>query len=161
MTIEPRALRDAAGVFATGITVVTTRDGNGKPAGFTANSFVSVSLDPPLVSFNLARSANCFPVFAAAKHFAVNILSSDQEALSNHFAGRDQEKWQGVSFTEWESGSPILEGVLGAFDCDYHAHFEGGDHVVFLGKVMKLSWRDGDPLLFFRGAYRELAPKRK
>lgn len=161
MTITPRALRDAAGVFATGVTIVTTRDGAGNPVGFTANSFASVSLDPPLVSFNLARGAHCFPVFAAAPHFAINVLASGQEALSNHFAGRDEEKWRGIPFTEWMTGSPILEGVLASFDCECHARFEGGDHVVFLGKVVRLSWQDGDPLLFFRGAYRELAPKQR
>jgi len=161
VTIEPRALRDAAGVFATGVAVITTLDARGEKIGFTANSFASVSLSPPLVSFNLSRNANSLAAFTASTHFAVNILADDQEALSRRFASREDDKWQGVATTVWETGSPILEAALASFDCERHAVLEGGDHLIFLGRVLRLAAREGEPLLFFRGGYRELAPARK
>jgi flavin reductase (DIM6/NTAB) family NADH-FMN oxidoreductase RutF len=157
--IDPRAFRDASGWFATGVTVITTRDHDGAPVGFTANSFTSVSLDPPLVSFALYRGANCHAAFAAARHFAVNVLAEDQEELSRRFAGIDSDKWRGIAFTLGETGCPLFEGVLAGFECARYAAYEGGDHDIFLGRVLHITARrTGSPLIFCRGSYAALGP---
>lgn len=157
MTIDPRELRFALGNFATGVTVVTSRTADGSLLGMTVNSFNSVSLDPPLVLFSMDRAALSLPDFEAAGCFAVNVLSSDQEELSNRFARVAGDKWTGVDHEIWETGSPVLQGTLISFDCTTWQTYDGGDHVIFVGKVVKVtSQTDLDPLLFFRGRYDRL-----
>lgn len=155
---EPRVLRDALGCFSTGVTVVTTVDPDGKPVGLTANSFTSVSLDPPLVLFSLARTSYNLPVFEKAGRFAINVLHIGQQPLSNRFVQRDVDRFEGVDWSyKSESGSPIIAGALASFDCSTHAVHDGGDHLIFIGKVEQ-AWFEPhrDPLLYFRGRYRRL-----
>ena len=158
MTFDSRAFRNALGSFATGITVVTTIAPDGEPIGVTVNSFSSVSLEPPLVQFCLGRAAMSFEAFTTAKSFAVNVLAEGQADLSVRFSKRDlQERWEGVGVERWDSGVPILSGCLANLECDREHVYEGGDHVLILGRVRRLtSTAEGKPLLYFRGAYANL-----
>lgn len=159
MTIDPREFRNTLGCFATGITVITTVDGRGVPAGLTANSFTALSLDPPLVLFCLDRNAASFEVFRRNRHFAVNILRADQKDLSRRFAASGPDKWNGVQFDRWVTGCPILRDCMANLECRIERTFEGGDHVIFIGQVERMHRDDegGSPLLYFRGRYAELA----
>ena len=154
---DPRALRNALGAFATGVTVVTTRDADGAPWGFTANSFTSVSLDPPLVLFCLAREAGSMPTFERAEHFAINILADHQADVSMLFASGDRRKFEQVAHDDAPSGSPRLSDVVAWFDCRVHQRVDGGDHVIFIGRVTDFDARNAAPLGYCRGAYVPLA----
>jgi flavin reductase (DIM6/NTAB) family NADH-FMN oxidoreductase RutF len=157
MTFDARNFRQALGCFATGITVVTSVGLDGEYLGFTANSFNSVSLDPPLVLFSLDRGAYSLKAFEAAGVFAINILRDDQQAVSIAFARALSDKWVGVRTETWETGSPILVDALASFDCETTSMHDGGDHVIFVGRVLRLlSRNNGRPLLYFRGAYCQL-----
>ena len=157
MSFDPRSFRQALGCFATGITVVTSVGLDGEYLGFTANSFNSVSLDPPLVLFSLDRGAYSLKAFEAAGVFAINILREDQEAVSIAFARALSSKWDGVRMEIWQTGSPILVDALASFDCETTSMHDGGDHVIFVGRVLRLrAGVDGRPLLYFRGAYRQI-----
>jgi len=157
MSFDPRSFRQALGCFATGITVVTSIGLDGEYLGFTANSFNSVSLDPPLVLFSLDRGAYSLKAFEAAGVFAINILREDQEAVSIAFARALSNKWEGVRTEIWQTGSPILVDALASFDCETTSMHDGGDHVIFVGRVLRLrAGVDGRPLLYFRGAYRQI-----
>ena len=154
MTIDTKELRFAFGNFATGITIVTSLDADGEPLGITANSFSSVSLDPPLVLFSVDRGAYSLEAFQISRRFAINILSTDQEDMSNRFAKASVDKWSGVDFETWETGCPILTGSLASFDCRTWQTYDGGDPVIFVGEVEQMSLNtDLEPLLFFRGRY--------
>lgn len=152
---ETRALRDAFGRFATGIAVITARDGEG-PMGLTVNSFASVSLAPPLLLFSVARTCRSLDRLAASQSFAVNVLSRDQEAVSSRFSGRGGEKWTAETrILEGSHGAPLIEGALAAFECRPFARHEAGDHLVFIGEVLRFETTgEGEPLLYYRGAYR-------
>jgi flavin reductase (DIM6/NTAB) family NADH-FMN oxidoreductase RutF len=155
--IDPQTFRIALGCFATGITIVTAVTRSGELLGITANSFNSVSLDPPLVLFSLHRAAYSLGAFTDGGHFAVNILGEDQRDLSLRFAQALGDKWTGVEYELWETGAPILTGCLSSFECRTRALYDGGDHVIFLGEVLRLrSGEGGRPLLYFRGRYRGL-----
>ena len=150
-------LREALGSFVTGITVVTTRSG-GEPHGLTANSFSSVSLEPPLVLFSLSRTADCFDAFEQSDAFAVNVLRSDQEDVSNRFATKDIDKWPGVGWRPGHGGCPLLDGAVATFECRVAARHEGGDHVIYVGEVVGFDHHpEAAPLAFFRGRYTGVA----
>ena len=154
---DPHGFRNALGCFATGITVVTAVAPSGELLGITANSFNSVSLDPPLVLFSLHRAAYSLGAFTDGGHFAVNILSESQRELSQRFAKALVDKWHGVDFETWETGAPILKECIAAFECRTRALYDGGDHVIFLGEVLRLRCEiEGRPLLYYRGRYRGL-----
>lgn len=155
---EPRLLRDALGCFSTGVTVVTTVNADGEPIGLTANSFTSVSLDPPLILFSLAKSSANLPTFVEAKGFAVNVLHIGQQPVAGRFATRDVARFEGLDWgTPNEGGSPILPGSLASFDCRTFAVHEGGDHLIFIGEVTHAWFEPNrDPLLYFRGRFRRL-----
>ena len=156
--LDPEAFRSALGCFATGITIVTAVAPSGELLGVTATSFNSVSLDPPLVLFSLHRAAYSLGAFTDGGHFAVNVLGGDQRELSVRFAKALIDKWSGVEYELWETGAPILKGCLAAFECRTRALYDGGDHVIFLGEVLRLRCAvDGQPLLYFGGRYRALA----
>lgn len=158
MSIDPSAFRAVLGRYATGVTVVTTRDADGLPVGLTVNSFTSVSLDPPLVLFCLDRAAGSFSAFEAADGFAVNILSADQAAISGRFADPDARRFSEEPVETWDSGSPILSDALAALDCAVHARHDGGDHVILIGRVLDLQLRTHEePLVYWCGTYRRLA----
>lgn len=154
---DARVLRDAMGCFATGVTVVTTRDENDQPIGLTANSFTSVSLDPPLILFCLAKASASLERFRAAPHFAVNVLHIGQQPTSGVFARPSSDRFQGVEWETWDSGAPILSNSLASFECDADQVVDAGDHLVFIGRVTRARFEPHrDPLLYFRGKYRRL-----
>ncbi len=156
MNFDTRSFRSALGTFATGITVVTSIGPDGERLGFTANSFNSVSLDPPLVLFSLDRRAYSLKAFEAAGVFAINVLREDQEQVSTAFARALSNKWDSVTFETWETGCPILADALANFECETKSMHDGGDHVIFVGQVLALRTGEGRPLLYYRGAYRQL-----
>jgi flavin reductase (DIM6/NTAB) family NADH-FMN oxidoreductase RutF len=156
MNFDARSFRNALGSFATGITVVTSVGPDGEPLGFTANSFNSVSLEPPLVLFSLDRGAYSLKAFEAAGVFAINVLREDQQEVSTSFARALSNKWDGVPFETWETGCPIFTEALANFECETTSMHDGGDHVIFVGRVLALRTTEGRPLLYFRGAYRQL-----
>lgn len=153
---DVRDLRRAFGQYATGVTVVTTVDAEGRPYGMTANSFTSVSLDPPLVLWAAAKSSPSTPAFEAADRFVVNVLASDQHHLSRQFATSGADKFDGVDLDPDAdaSGLPVLEGVVAYFVCRRTQRVDAGDHVVFLGEVESYAAPGGEPLVFHSGTYR-------
>jgi flavin reductase (DIM6/NTAB) family NADH-FMN oxidoreductase RutF/DNA-binding MarR family transcriptional regulator len=150
---QARRFRSALGAFATGVTIVTTRDGRGRDIGLTANSFNSVSLDPPMVLWSLAKSARSLPAFLAASHFAVHVLAADQEELSLRFATRGSAKFSGLDLERSASQVPLLRGCSARFQCRTAFRHEGGDHVIFVGAVEAFDQSDRPPLVFHGGRY--------
>lgn len=154
-------LRRSFGGFATGITVVTGVRGDGRPFGLTASSFQCVSLAPPLVLFSVRRGAASLRFLDQHPHFCVNVLTEDQAWLARQFAAPVEDRFQGASWQEGLQGCPLLAHALASFECDVHGTFEGGDHRVVLGQVRRHQVRDdGEPLLYFRGAFRNLGSPR-
>lgn len=154
---DPRTLRDALGCFATGVTVLTTRTEDGTPVGLTANSFTSVSLDPPLLLVCLANSATSMPAFLSSEHFSVNVLHMGQQPVSGRFASKGEDRFAQTDWEEWDSGVPIIRHSLASFECRRHAVHEGGDHQILVGEVQRVRFEPRrDPLLYFRGKYRRL-----
>jgi flavin reductase (DIM6/NTAB) family NADH-FMN oxidoreductase RutF len=151
--IDQRALRHALGRFATGVAVITTCTADGKLEGLTVNSFASVSLDPPLVLWCLQRTAPSFASFAAAGVFAVSVLGADQRALSHRFATAVPHKFGDVAHLVGYGGAPRLADALAWFECRTERTVDGGDHVIFIGRVMRAGYRDGEPLVFSAGRY--------
>ena len=157
--LTPQRLRQAFGTFATGIAVIGARAADGSLVGTTVNSFSSVSLSPPLVMFCPARSLGAFDVYNTARHFSANVLRRDGRAVSERFARTGTGKWQGVKFRLGETGVPLLEGAIANFECEVEARHEAGDHLIVVGRVLKLHCAEHDePLIFFRSHYRHLAP---
>jgi len=156
--MEDRAFRRALGEFATGVAVVTARGKGEELIGMTMSSFNSVSLDPPLVLFSVDRKARSLPAMLEAKGFAVNILARDQESISNQFARALSNKWDQVRTSVGHAEAPLISGAMAHFECAPYAVYEGGDHVIFLVRVIRHASRaeDAAPLIFFRGRYRDL-----
>lgn len=154
---DARTFRDALGCFATGITVITAMTPEGAPVGLTANSFTSVSLDPPLLLVCIANSVSSAEVMRAAPRFAVNVLQIGQQPTSNRFAGKGEDRFASTPWEVGEYGTPVLTGSLSSFECERHAVHEGGDHFILVGRVLKAMFEPRrDPLLYFRGKYRRL-----
>lgn len=151
--IDPQELRRALGTFATGVTVVTTIDGEGAPRGFTANSFTSVSLDPPLILVCLAKTAASCPVFQGAESYAVNILSESQKDVSATFASRTADRFASVEWSGRTTGCPVFEGVVAWLDCRMHDVIDAGDHYILIGRIVAYDYTASSPLGFCRGAY--------
>ena len=157
---DARAFRTALGCFVTGVTVVTSRAPDGSPVGMTVNSFNSVSLDPPLVLFSLARSAKSLAIFEQAPHYAVNLLSAEQREMSNRFARSLDDKWRDLNHEYGKFGTPLLPSTMAWFECKSYARYDGGDHVIFVGQVLDMYFdAAADPLVYYRGGYASLAPK--
>ncbi|UVL86386.1 flavin reductase family protein [Pseudomonas sp. B21-028] len=154
---DPRELRNLLGKFATGVTVITTRAADGRNVGMTANSFSSVSLDPPLVLWSISRNAPSLTDYLACGHFAINILGADQHDISGHFARPAPDKFSGVAFREGEAGVPLLDGVIATLVCRNVTQYEGGDHLIFLGQIEQYRHGAGEPLVFHCGQYRVAA----
>lgn len=150
-----RAFRNALGSFATGVTIATTTNGAGEPVGVTASSFNSVSVDPPLILWSLAKGSHSQPAFCDSGHFAVHVLAASQEELSNRFARGGGEKFKDVAWSAGQLGSPILDNFAGLFQCRTRYQYEGGDHVILVGEVIDFESRDVAPLLFHGGSYAE------
>ncbi|MCU7645886.1 flavin reductase family protein [Pseudomonas piscis] len=157
--IEPMSFREALGHYASGITVITSHI-DGEPIGFTCQSFYSVSMSPPLVSFSVMSSSASYPRIRQAGRFVVNILSGEQAGISNQFARRGTDKWRGVQWQESPLGNPIIAGSLHWLDCEIHAEHAAGDHLIVIGEVKALSLQEAattQPLLYFKGQYCNIA----
>lgn len=158
MAFDSRAFRDAMGRFGTGVTLVTALTDKGEPIGLTANSFTSLSLDPPLVLWSLDRKSDTVPIFSECKHFGVNVLQAHHRDLSTKFATKQNHHFDEIPFETWDSGVPIIVDALAALECEVYARHDGGDHVIMVGRVLGLkSQEEGEPLMFYRGKYAELA----
>jgi len=156
MAIDRSELRRVMGHFATGVTVITTRDADDRPLGLTANAVCSVSLEPPLLLVCVDKNAESHAAFQRSGVFAVNILGHEHQDLSQRFAVSGGEKFAEVAHRSGPTGAPILDGVLGTIECRVVAEHDAGDHTIYIGQVEQLDATDGDPLLFFRGKYRRL-----
>ena len=146
--------RAALGMFATGVTIVTARSSTGELVGLTANSFNSVSLEPPLVLWSLARQARSLAALSTGSHYAINVLAADQRALAEVFASKGTDRWAGVDYVDGVAGAPLLAGAMASFECFNRSRYEEGDHVIFVGEVERCSHRVGaSPLLYHGGKY--------
>ncbi len=154
--IDPLALRTALGRFATGVTIITCRDAAGVPVGLTANSFSALSLDPSLVLWSLRRNSASLPAFDAAQHFAVNVLAEQQVALSRRFAAKLADKFADGDWADGLGKAPVLAGCAAVFECALQARHLEGDHVLYIGRVLRLAQHVAAPLLFQGGHYRTL-----
>ncbi len=154
---DTRDFRRALGQFATGVTVVTALTRDGRRVGMTVNSFSSVSLDPPLVLWSIARNAASFQDFTTATHFGVNILAANQHNLSKQFSTPVADKFAGVACHDGAC-VPILDGVTAYFVCRIVQQYDGGDHVILLGEVEQYAHQHGEALIFHSGKYRALKP---
>jgi flavin reductase (DIM6/NTAB) family NADH-FMN oxidoreductase RutF len=154
--MDPKELRRVMGHFATGVTVVTTKDGAGTPFGLTANAFASLSLNPPLMLVCVDKKAQCYSCFAESKIFAVNVLAEGQEELSRRFATKGDEKFNGVSWRASESGLALLDGAISHIECKIVESHDGGDHTIYVGEVLRAATSGDRPLIFFQGMYHRL-----
>ncbi|MCY1163231.1 p-hydroxyphenylacetate 3-hydroxylase, reductase component [compost metagenome] len=153
-SFSQREFRASLAMFATGVTIVTARTPGGELIGLTANSFNSVSLNPPLVLWSLSQAASSMAALSTGSHYAINILAADQKALAERFAGKREDRWADVLFTEGPGGSPILAGAAATFECFNRSRYEEGDHVIFVGEVERCHHRAGAaPLLFHGGKF--------
>lgn len=156
--LDPRQFRRALGNFACGVTIVTACDANGRKVGVTANSFNSVSLDPPLILWSLDKRSTAWEVFQEASHFAVNILASDQIELSNHFARPQEDKFAGIEHFSGVGGAPVLPGCAGNFQCSHYQHIDAGDHWLIIGQVEQFEDFSQPPLVYHQGGYAMVLP---
>lgn len=160
--LDPIHFREALGHYASGITVISSCI-DGEPIGFTCQSFYSVSMSPPLVSFSVMSSSYSYPRIRQVARFTVNILSSDQVDISNKFARRGDSKWQGIDWLQSPLGNPIIAGSLYWLDCEIHAEHAAGDHLIVIGEVKALKRQEVPvmhPLLYYKGQYCNLASRR-
>lgn len=155
---DGKVFRQCLGKFATGVTVVTCSDVDGNPCGITANSFSSVSLDPPLVLWNISKVSNSLDAYMSAEHFAINVLSAQQQELSVHFSRSDHTMFNGVDYTLSADGAPLLPDTIATLHCRTHQIHDCGDHFVVIGEVTDHQLTDADPLLFYDGTYRTFQP---
>jgi len=154
--VSSEEFRRACGRFPTGVTIATVLDADGQPHGLTVSSFTSVSLEPPLISICLGHAVSLIDTFRAANFFGINILAEDEQALSERFARKGHDRFQGVDWTPGENGAPLIDGVLAAIECQVERRIPVGDHDIFIGRMVATRVRDGAPLLHFAGAYRKL-----
>jgi flavin reductase (DIM6/NTAB) family NADH-FMN oxidoreductase RutF len=154
--VSSEEFRHACGRFATGVTVATVLDAAGLPHGLTVSSFTSVSLAPPLVSICLGHAVSLIDTFRAASFFGINILADDQQALSERFARKGHDRFEGVGWTPGDTGVPLISGALAGMECRVERRIPVGDHDIFIGQMVATRVQDGAPLLHFSGAYRKL-----
>ncbi len=154
--IDPATFRSVLGRFAAGVTVVTARDASQKDHGMTVSAFCSLSLDPPLALVCIERSADMHDVLATASQFAVNMLASDQEAISRRFADEIDDRFDGIGYGRGITGAALLDGILAYLECDIVARYPGGDHTIIVGEVIAGAAHSERPLLYYRGGYAQL-----
>jgi flavin reductase (DIM6/NTAB) family NADH-FMN oxidoreductase RutF len=161
---DSAAFRNALGEFATGVTIMTTRAASGKLVGITASSFNSVSLDPPLVLWSLAKSATSMAIFEVNSHYVVNVLAASQLDLCKRFATLKGDRFAGVAHAQGDTGMPILNGALAWFECHNRSRYDEGDHVIFVGQVERCGVAPDAaahaPLVFHRGEFHTVDPIR-
>lgn len=150
---DAQRYRRALGAFATGVTVLTTRAADGARVGVTCNSFNTLSLSPPLVLWSLRRDSASLAAFIESGHFAVNILAHDQEALSRNFASRKTDRFEGIASHDGMAGVPLIDGAITRLECRLTQHLEGGDHILFIGEVLRYTHEDRPALVFHNGGY--------
>lgn len=156
-SLDPRDLRDALGHYAAGITIIAAHDV--EPVGFTCQSFYSVLLAPPLISFSVMTNSLTYPRIRNTGKFSVNVLSASQQAISDQFARKGTDKWAGIAWKMTAGENPVIAGTLMWLDCKIVAEYPAGDHHIVVGEVNAISpsdWHDGAPLLYFKGRYRHL-----
>jgi flavin reductase (DIM6/NTAB) family NADH-FMN oxidoreductase RutF len=157
MTIDPDSFRSVLGRFPSGITIVTTVDGDGRDVGMTVSAFSSVSLRPPLIQVCIDKAASMYNALLRTDRFGVNILAAEQEALSRRFAAIDSShRFEGVGYERAENGVVLLDDALGHLECTVSARHDAGDHTLFVGEVERASAGDGRPMLYYRGGYAQL-----
>ena len=157
MDFDSREFRNALGRFATGVCLITVVDEKDNALAMTANSFSSVSLDPPLVLWNLQNTSDVYEYFSQPRHFAINVLTQEQLDLSNQYARKDQHELDADHYRVGKHGAPVIRDALMSFECELYATHEGGDHLIIVGRVLELSGLpEGNPLLFYSGSYGEL-----
>ena len=153
--------RQALGMFATGVTIITAKASDGSLVGLTANSFNSVSLDPPLILWSLGLKARSLEQFKHCKHFAVNVLSAEQTDLAMSFSRSDANRFEGVDFKLSKDGLPIIKGCLAYFECSNRSQYVEGDHIIFVGQVEQVSSGAGQPLIYQNGRFAGIAGANK
>lgn len=157
ISITPESLRDVLGLFPTGIAVLTARAADGRLYGVTINSFSSVSLDPPLVLFSLSRGLHTLRALLSAETFAIHFLREDQRHVSTRFATTFANKWDDIRYREGVTGCPVIEPALAVLECRLYAQYDGGDHVIIVGRIAHIERQsDENPLVFFRGRYHRI-----
>ena len=149
--------RRVCGRFATGVTIASVVDGTGAPHGLTVSSFAAVSLDPPLALICLGHEATSLEAFRAAKYFGINVLGENQRTLSERFARKGQDRFEGLEWTPGETGVPLLAGVLAQMECAVRQRIRAGDHDIFVAEMVSARVHRGEPLIHFSGRYRKLA----
>ncbi|MCS6804354.1 MAG: flavin reductase family protein [Acidobacteriota bacterium] len=157
MPISKDEFRQSLSRFASGVTVVTTRDADGCPRGMTVSAFCSLSLEPPLVLICIDKTAESHPAFSQSGVFAVNVLADNQEFLSRQFSTAVEDRFAGIAYHAGLDGVPVLDGALANLQCRLVHSYDGGDHTIFVGQIEATTVREGNPLLYFRGRYRQLA----
>lgn len=156
---DPRVFRNTLGLYASGIVVISAFDGVKDAVGFTCQSFYSVSIDPPLVSFSVMRNSSTYPRIRDLGKFSINVLADSQISVSNQFASKCPDRWAGIDWSLTRNKNPIIAGTLMWLDCELYAEYEAGDHYIVVGKVTEISpqdWSEKEPLLYFKGKYRHL-----
>ena len=156
MPVSSEEFRAALSKFASGVTVVTTKDANGKPHGITVSAFCSVSLEPPLILVCIEKTAGSHNAFEESGVFVVNVLREEQMDYSNQFASPIEDKFNGIEFEESIEGVPVLKDTLATLECTLTETCEGGDHTIFIGQIEKAKIRQGKPLIYFHGNYRSV-----
>ena len=151
--IDPNGFRNALGSFPTGVTVITTKDADGNLYGVTANSFNSVSLDPPLVLWSIGKTSTSYQAFMDAEFWNVHILAADQQAASNNFASKGGDKFVDIDFLIAANGAPIVANCSAVMQCQTEHQYQGGDHIILVGRVLEFSDSGKEPLAFHRGRY--------
>jgi len=154
--VSSTQFRHACGRFATGVTIATVLDSAGTPHGLTVNSFSSVSLDPPLVLVSLGHAVSAIEIFRAARYFGVNVLKSDQREISDRFARKDHDRFDGIAWRPGKTGVPLLSHTLAEIECEVVKIIPAGDHDIFLGEMVHARVHEGEPLVYFASHYRNL-----
>jgi len=154
--VTSEEFRRACGRFATGVTIASVLDVNGAPHGLTVNSFTSVSLDPPLILICLGHAVTTIDAFREARHFGINVLREDQQALSDRFARKGEDRFDGLEWYRGECGVPLLPGALATIECRVRQRFTAGDHDIFVGEMVRVHTTEGEPLIYYASRYRRL-----
>ncbi|WP_434694826.1 flavin reductase family protein [Pseudomonas sp. Z1-14] len=157
---DPRVFRNTLGLYASGIVVISAFDGINDAMGFTCQSFYSVSIDPPLVSFSVMRNSSTYPRIRDLGKFSINVLADSQTSISNQFASKCPDRWAGIDWSLTQNDNPVIAGTLMWLDCELYAEHEAGDHYIVVGRVTQISppdWSENEPLLYYKGKYRHLS----
>lgn len=157
-SFDPHKFRRTLGHFATGVTIITARLGSGQPIGMTCNSFASVSLDPPLVQWSIAKTSRNYAAIGLAEHFAVHVLDATQREICRQFSAKEGDRFANVELEIGLRNLPLLTRYHARFECDTHARHDAGDHTILIGSVLRLSEHEGEPLVFYRGEFSRIAP---